>query len=314
MVFGATGSLLGRAGSCLRSLPKLAPAGLLILLVCAPALADRLHLNNGSVIEADQVWEDANGVWYRRNGVTEFLARGRVKCVERKDTAPGDAQPIAAVASDERRGPESTPVWIYLVGGARMMVDEVAESPQGVWYRRGALSVFLEKSRIDRLERESGRAANGAVAGAKRGENQWSTGSDKLDGLIKDNGARHGVDLYLIFCVMEQESHFNSRAVSPAGARGLMQLMPATARRLGVRSVHDPAQNITGGTRYLKELLTRFGGRVDLVLAGYNAGEGAVIKYGHRVPPYRETRDYVKRISKRYGVSTAGAAAAGGTE
>jgi soluble lytic murein transglycosylase-like protein len=100
---------------------------------------------------------------------------------------------------------------------------------------------------------------------------------------------------------MEQESHFNAGAVSPVGARGLMQLMPGTAARFGVRRIHDPAQNIAGGTRYLKLLLGKFNGRVELVLASYNAGEGAVIKYGHRVPPYRETRDYVRRISGRYG-------------
>jgi soluble lytic murein transglycosylase-like protein len=81
-----------------------------------------------------------------------------------------------------------------------------------------------------------------------------------------------------------------------------MQLMPGTAARFGVRNSFDPAQNIHGGTQYLKELLKMFGGRVDLALASYNAGEGAVIKYGGKVPPYRETRDYVRRISGRYGI------------
>lgn len=79
-----------------------------------------------------------------------------------------------------------------------------------------------------------------------------------------------------------------------------MQLMPGTAARFGVRHSFDPAQNIAGGTRYLKQLMGKFNGRVDLVLASYNAGEGAVVRFGHRVPPYRETRNYVKRISLRY--------------
>jgi soluble lytic murein transglycosylase-like protein len=79
-----------------------------------------------------------------------------------------------------------------------------------------------------------------------------------------------------------------------------MQLMPATAARYGVMNVNDPAQNIMGGTRYLKDLLQLFHGRIDLVLAGYNAGEGAVIKYGQNIPPYKETQDYVRLISKRY--------------
>jgi soluble lytic murein transglycosylase-like protein len=116
------------------------------------------------------------------------------------------------------------------------------------------------------------------------------------------NAARFGVDPYLVFCVIEQESQFKQFARSPKGAQGLMQLMPGTARRLGVRRPYDPAENIMGGTRYLKELMSMFGGRVDLVLASYNAGEGAVMKYGRNVPPYRETRDYVKKIGKRYGI------------
>jgi hypothetical protein len=90
-------------------------------------------------------------------------------------------------------------------------------------------------------------------------------------------------------------------AVSYKGARGLMQLMPATAARFGVRNIFDPAQNIEAGTRYMRWLLNRFGGDVGLALAGYNAGEGAVDKY-RGVPPYRETQEYVKRISERYAL------------
>ena len=82
-----------------------------------------------------------------------------------------------------------------------------------------------------------------------------------------------------------------------------MQLMPGTARRLGVRKPFDAAENIRAGTQYMRELMDMFGGKVDLVLASYNAGEGAVLKYGRNVPPYRETRDYVKTIGKRYGLS-----------
>jgi soluble lytic murein transglycosylase-like protein len=109
------------------------------------------------------------------------------------------------------------------------------------------------------------------------------------------------VDPYLVFLVIEQESHFRPRVVSPKGAQGLMQLMPGTARRFGVKRPFDPVENIRGGTQYLKQLLVMFGGRVDLALASYNAGEGRVIQYGHKVPPFRETQDYVRRISKRYG-------------
>jgi soluble lytic murein transglycosylase-like protein len=137
-------------------------------------------------------------------------------------------------------------------------------------------------------------------AGTQWREAVWTTGNARIDSLIRQNGARYGVDPYLIFCVMEQESHFNQYIVSPKGATGLMQLMPGTAVRFGVGNPYDPAQNIMAGTRYLKELMGMFGGRVELVLASYNAGEGAVIKFGQRIPPYRETLDYVRLISARY--------------
>jgi soluble lytic murein transglycosylase-like protein len=127
-----------------------------------------------------------------------------------------------------------------------------------------------------------------------------TTGDARIDALIRGAAARSGVDPQLVFAVMRQESSFNWRALSPKGASGLMQLMPATARRFGVENIFDPAQNIEGGTRYLRFLLDTFGGDVELALAGYNAGEHAVARYGNRVPPYRETQDYVRRISAHY--------------
>ena len=129
----------------------------------------------------------------------------------------------------------------------------------------------------------------------------WTTGNARIDGLIKYYGNQQGVDPYLVYCLMSQESKFTSSATSPKGAQGLMQLMPGTAARYGVTNPYDVAQSISGGTRYLKDLLKMFNGRIDLALAGYNAGEGAVIKYGYNIPPYDETRNYVKLIIKRYG-------------
>jgi soluble lytic murein transglycosylase-like protein len=129
----------------------------------------------------------------------------------------------------------------------------------------------------------------------------WSTGNIQIDNLIRFYGKQHGVDPYLIFCLMNQESKFSKGAVSPKGAQGLMQLMPGTAARYGVTNPYDIAQNISGGTRYLKDLLKMFNGRIDLALAGYNAGENAVIRFGYAIPPYDETRNYVKLIVKRYG-------------
>jgi soluble lytic murein transglycosylase-like protein len=104
---------------------------------------------------------------------------------------------------------------------------------------------------------------------------------------------------------MRQESGFNPRARSYKGATGLMQLMPATAARFGVSNIYDVSQNIEGGARYLRFLLDTFNGDVELTLAGYNAGENAVVNSGYRVPRYRETQNYVKSITARYDRSKA---------
>src|ERR1051326_553390 len=148
----------------------------------------------------------------------------------------------------------------------------------------------------------------GDSTGSMALNDSWTTGNARIDGLIRYYGNQQGVDPYLIFCVMSQESKFTSAATSPKGAQGLMQLMPGTAARYGVTNPYDVAQSISGGTRYLKDLLKMFNGRIDLALAGYNAGEGAVIKYGYNIPPYDETRNYVKLIIKRYGRLTSPAA------
>jgi soluble lytic murein transglycosylase-like protein len=117
--------------------------------------------------------------------------------------------------------------------------------------------------------------------------------------LIRNASQKYGVDADLLFSVIAAESNFNSKAVSRRGARGLMQLLPATAARLGVTDIFDPAQNIDAGTRYLHELMTRYQGDLVLTLAAYNAGPGAVQHYG-RVPPYNETISYVRAIRRTY--------------
>jgi soluble lytic murein transglycosylase-like protein len=122
------------------------------------------------------------------------------------------------------------------------------------------------------------------------------------DGIISKAAARHGVDPRLVRAVICQESGGNRTAVSPAGAMGLMQLMPQTAKDLGVNDPFDAAQNIEGGTQLLGSLIHRYGGRVDLALAAYNAGPGAVDRYGG-IPPYAETHAYVDRIIESYGRS-----------
>lgn len=128
----------------------------------------------------------------------------------------------------------------------------------------------------------------------------FTTGNPLYDSYIVDSSRRYGIDPLLIYAQMHQESSFKLKALSHKGASGLMQLMPATARRLGVTNIYDPKQNIDGGVKYMRMLLDMFGQDVNLALAGYNAGEGAVMKYGNNIPPYNETREYVRRISARY--------------
>lgn len=127
-----------------------------------------------------------------------------------------------------------------------------------------------------------------------------SSGNQAIDGLVAEAASRHGLDPCLIFSVMRAESAFNRMAISPKGASGLMQLMPATATRFGVKNIFDPRENVFGGAKYLRWLLDRFSGDVRLALAGYNAGEGAVEFYGYRIPPFLETQNYVRTIYSRY--------------
>ncbi len=118
----------------------------------------------------------------------------------------------------------------------------------------------------------------------------------KYDHLIVKAAEKYSIDSALIKAIIKAESNFNHQAVSPVGAKGLMQLMPATASSLHVRDTFHPGNNIEGGTRYLRYLMNVFKGDLPLVLAAYNAGEKAVFKYDRRVPPYGETRRYIQKV------------------
>jgi len=255
-----------------------------------------ITLADGYTFEADEVWKQGDEIWYRKGNITQRVPQA-VKSVKPifEQPKPSPAE-VAKTAKTETAQPLK--VWIHLVDGAKFRVDEVQEAPDGAWYTRNHISIFLDKERIARIEYEAP-----ASPGDGRRNTDWTSGNALLDQLIKANGARFGIDPYLVFLVIERESRFHARAVSPKGALGLMQLMPGTARRLGVRRPFDAAENIRGGTQYLRELMDLFEGKVNLVLASYNAGEGAVLKYGRNVPPYRETRDYVRTIGKRYGLT-----------
>ena len=128
---------------------------------------------------------------------------------------------------------------------------------------------------------------------------------DHFEPLVQEHAARQSLRPDLVRAVIQVESGFNPRARSPKGAMGLMQLMPGTARDLGVHNAYDPDENIRGGTMYLRQLLDRFDGNEELALAAYNAGPEAVDRYGRRIPPYRETRDYVRKIGSATEIANA---------
>ena len=121
--------------------------------------------------------------------------------------------------------------------------------------------------------------------------------------LITEHSRLNGVRSDLVRAVMQVESAFNPNAISPKGAMGLMQLMPATMRQYGVRNAFNPAENVRAGVAYLRDLLDRYSNNEELALAAYNAGPGAVDKHGQSVPPYRETRNYVAKINKMTGTT-----------
>ena len=142
-------------------------------------------------------------------------------------------------------------------------------------------------------------AVRGFVPDEVLDEVQGPRAAGDLRELAAAAARRHGLDPGLVMAVVSVESGFRPQAVSPKGAQGLMQLMPKTASSLGVADAFDPAQNLDGGTRHLGQLLTLYGGDLARALAAYNAGEGAVYRHGG-VPPYRETRAYVKKVLERY--------------
>ena len=122
----------------------------------------------------------------------------------------------------------------------------------------------------------------------------------RYQGIVDAAARNNGVDTALVHAVISAESGYNPNALSRKGASGLMQLMPDTARRYGVQNIFDPVENVHGGVRYLKDLLAMFNGNIELALAGYNAGENAVIRAGNRIPPYAETAAYVPRVIDYY--------------
>lgn len=205
------------------------------------------------------------------------IAQTRSRVFDNFDTTQGVQVVSPAVAPIVNTKNKTDKKLVKKTGQAKMSVED-GLSLKGNRY-----------SNSSRLNMSAGTSMNG-----------FTTGDAVIDSFIVESSKRYRIDPLLIYAQMHQESSFKIKATSYKGASGLMQLMPATARRFGVTKIYDPQQNIDAGVKYMRWLLDTFNGDVILALAGYNAGEGAVMKYGWNVPPYRETQEYVRRIGARY--------------
>lgn len=278
------------------------------------AQADDLRLRDGTVIKADLVWERDNLIWYQQGQLIRSLPLSEV--VRHTEIAQTTTvlPPVPAKKSSRRfkqavaeipkpsppapPDPNAKPVTrIIFKDGGQLDADAIWEMGNKIAYRLGNMQTFIDKEAVVQVLLNQVPAP---VAAPATYALPFTTRHAGLDQLIVTNATRHEMDPLLIYLVMQQESGFNHRAVSRVGAQGLMQLMPGTARQLGVRNIHDPVENVEAGTRHLKALLQRYSGDVNLALAAYNAGEEAVARYGNRVPPYRETINYVRRIGGAY--------------
>jgi hypothetical protein len=211
--------------------------------------------------------------------------------------------------------PAAADVYKYVDADGNIFFSDEPLTGRGLrleWKRTSKRLVSENKRQSDKVKREqdeaqarvaarvaSGKAAASGVYSLRPAQpvsGSMSARRARYQHLIEDNARRYGLSPELLHAVIRTESAYKSNALSHAGACGLMQLMPATAARFKVRNIWDPAENIRGGAAYLRFLLDLFDNDLHLALAGYNAGENAVKKYGYEIPPYEETQDYVRKV------------------
>lgn len=180
-------------------------------------------------------------------------------------------------------------MYIYKDKGGQVLLTNVNPS--------GNFDKFTKKVKVTYYK--DAKMYDGSSKGYGSSTASRSASRNSYDSHIRASAARHGVDPALMKAMMHTESAFNPNARSPVGAQGLMQLMPATARRFKVSNAWNPAENIEGSAKYIAWLMKRFNNNVEFAVAGYNAGEGNVDKY-NGIPPFKETRNYVKRVMSRY--------------
>ncbi len=195
-------------------------------------------------------------------------------------------------------------IWAFLTMPLLILLSPEESSANSYYYRKDTNGVVYYTN-ID--PKSSGYKKIGSPWGTFRGTPKSQRGylnkykySDKFDEHINGTAEWYGVDPLLIKAMIKVESNFNPEAVSPQGAMGVMQLMPATAKRIGVSDPFDPIENIEGGVKYFSMLMTMFNDNTTLAIAGYNAGENAVKKYDYKIPPYEETIEYVNRVYAHY--------------
>jgi len=184
-------------------------------------------------------------------------------------------------------------MYIYKDQAGQVLLTNVSPSGNFDKFTKKVKVTYYKDAKVHESNRDNTYNNYGTSTASK------SSSRNAYDSYIRASASRHGVDPGLMKAMMHTESAFNPNARSPVGAQGLMQLMPATARRFNVRNAWNPAENIEGSAKYIAWLMKRFNNNVEFAVAGYNAGEGNVDKY-NGIPPFKETRNYVKRVMSRY--------------